>query len=129
VPVGGIREPYIISKVSLLTRAWCKSYSIILALIPLISSQWKVSATRYNILFLLSAFGVHAYRDLWPLATYTQQPKDLADGGLVWAKVSVLAFTAIIIPLFIPRQYVPVDPKVWRYPALIWRSLMMCTYN
>jgi len=57
-------------------------------------------------------FFVYVYRDLWPLATYTQKPADEAEGGVLWAKISILAVTAVFIPLFVPRRYVPVDPKV-----------------
>ncbi|KAH9940070.1 uncharacterized protein BXZ73DRAFT_99070 [Epithele typhae] len=54
---------------------------------------------------------VYSYRDLWPLATYTLTPGDASEGALLWAKIGVLTFTAVFIPLFMPRQYIPVDSK------------------
>lgn len=49
---------------------------------------------------------------MWPLATYTEEPVDVSEGILLWIKLAVLFTTAVIIPLFVPRQYIPVDPKV-----------------
>ncbi|KAF7368478.1 Multidrug resistance-associated ABC transporter protein [Mycena venus] len=45
-----------------------------------------------------------------PLATFTGVPADLGEGWRLWAKIVLLSITAVIIPLFTPRQYVPVDP-------------------
>ena len=87
-------------------------YCSIMAIVSVTVKEWSVSTTRYNILVLLSVFGVYIYRDIWPLATFTKDPKDLQEGYLLWIKFSVITLTAVIIPLFIPRQYVPVDPKV-----------------
>ncbi|KAF8953101.1 multidrug resistance-associated ABC transporter [Flammula alnicola] len=86
-------------------------YTAVLAVISLTSTVWSHSASRHINVALLSAFGVYAYRDLWPLATYTQNPVDIAEGGILWAKIIILTITAIVIPLFIPRRYVPIDPK------------------
>ncbi|KJA13741.1 hypothetical protein HYPSUDRAFT_530239 [Hypholoma sublateritium FD-334 SS-4] len=86
-------------------------YSSILAILSLSVKKWSTSSTRYNILLLLMTFATYAYRDLWPLATYTQQPKDIHEGWLLWIKIAILFATAVIIPLFIPRRYIPVDPK------------------
>lgn len=36
----------------------------------------------------------------------------------MWAKIGVLTFVAIVIPIIVPRQYVPLDPKV--------RSICVC---
>ena len=83
-----------------------------MAIISVTVKEWSVSTTRYNILVLLSVFGVYIYRDIWPLATFTKEPKDLQEGYMLWIKFSITTLTAVIIPLFIPRQYVPVDPKV-----------------
>jgi hypothetical protein len=60
---------------------------------------------------LLIAFSVYAYRDIWPLLTFTLSPADAREGSLLWAKVSLLATAGIVIPLVVPRQYVPLDPK------------------
>ena len=68
--------------------------------------------TRHNNFVLFIALVVYVYRDIWPLATYTENPVDGSEGALLWAKLVVLFTTAVIIPLVIPRQYVPVDPKV-----------------
>ena len=68
--------------------------------------------TRHNNSILFVALAVYAYRDIWPLATYTESPVDGSEGALLWAKLIVLFTTAAIIPLVVPRQYVPVDPKV-----------------
>ncbi|KAF8799457.1 multidrug resistance-associated ABC transporter [Phlegmacium glaucopus] len=86
-------------------------YSSVMAIVSVTVKDWSVSATRYNILVLLSVFGVYLYRDIWPLATFTEEPKDLQEGYMFWVKFSIVTLTAVIIPLFIPRQYVPVDPK------------------
>ncbi|KAF8157940.1 multidrug resistance-associated ABC transporter [Crassisporium funariophilum] len=86
-------------------------YSSIAATVSLTVKIWSKSTTRYNIIVLLSAFGVYVYRDLWPLATFTEQPMDLSEGNVLWIKLAILTVTSVIIPLFIPRPYVPVDPK------------------
>ncbi|KAG1747913.1 uncharacterized protein EDB91DRAFT_1245381 [Suillus paluster] len=62
------------------------------------------------LLFYLAVFAVFAYRDLWPLLTFNKQPKDIKEGGLLWAKVVVLFLSSIVFPLVSPRQYIPVDP-------------------
>ncbi|KJA20178.1 hypothetical protein HYPSUDRAFT_204055 [Hypholoma sublateritium FD-334 SS-4] len=36
---------------------------------------------------------------------------DIEEGSILFVKIGILFITAIIIPLFIPRRYVPVDPK------------------
>ena len=86
-----------------------------MAFVSVTVKEWSVSTTRYNILVLLSVFGVYFYRDIWPLATFTEEPKDLQEGYMLWIKFSITTLTAVIIPLFIPRRYVPVDPKVHQY--------------
>ena len=68
--------------------------------------------TRHNNFVLFIAHVVYVYRDIWPLATYTLNPVDGSKGALLWTKLVVLFTTAVIIPLVVPRQYVPVDPKV-----------------
>ncbi|KAF9483592.1 multidrug resistance-associated ABC transporter [Pholiota conissans] len=86
-------------------------YSTILGLISVLSKTWSTSTTRYNIVILLSTFSVYLYRDVWPLATYDKHPADSEEGSVLIAKIIILAFVAIVIPMFIPRRYVPVDPK------------------
>ena len=75
--------------------------------------------TRHNNSVLFIALVVYVYRDIWPLATYTENPVDGSEGALIWTKLVVLFITAVIIPLFVPRQYVPVDPKVNTASAMI----------
>jgi hypothetical protein len=74
--------------------------------------RWSVLARRYNVALLLVLLATYLYRDVWPLATYTETPVDIAQGRFLWAKIVVLVFTALVIPLFVPRRYVPVDPTV-----------------
>lgn len=77
-----------------------------------VKRTWAKLANTHLVLLLLVTFFVFAYRDLWPLATYTLRPVDAYEGGLFWAKCAVLTFTAVVIPLVIPRQYVPFDSEV-----------------
>ncbi|KAF8157953.1 multidrug resistance-associated ABC transporter [Crassisporium funariophilum] len=95
-------------ELSMVATFW---YTSFLAAIPLLRSGWARLITRHNNFVLLVACSVYLYRDVWPLATYTQTPVDISEGHLLWAKVAVVTFSAVIIPLFIPRQYVPIDPK------------------
>jgi len=39
------------------------------------------------------------------------EPADLAEGKILWAKITLLFFIALVIPLVIPNRYVPVDPE------------------
>nr|GAT43358.1 ATP-binding cassette transporter [Mycena chlorophos] len=54
---------------------------------------------------------VYGYRDIFPLATYTLSPLDVWEGRLLWTKITVLLATAAAVPLVMPRQYIPLDPK------------------
>jgi hypothetical protein len=81
-------------------------------LAALLSKQTSHVCTRYNTITLLSVLAVYAHRDLYPLATYTKQPADKEEGQILYVKLAVLCLTAVVIPLFTPRIYTPVDPKV-----------------
>lgn len=59
----------------------------------------------------MAVLAVYAYRDVWPLMTFTLQPADSAEGDLLWAKVAVASLVALL-PLFEPYPYIPYDPAV-----------------
>ncbi len=63
---------------------------------------------------LLLTWAVFMYRDIWPLGTYTLQPMDAIEGKILWAKIGLLTVGAVIVPLVIPRQYIPYNPEVSR---------------
>ncbi|KIJ26945.1 hypothetical protein M422DRAFT_38010 [Sphaerobolus stellatus SS14] len=88
--------------------------------------------TRDHAIGILSvAFAIYAYRDIWSLAMTTQQPTDASD-KLLWVKLSLLTVIAVVIPLVIPRKYVPVDPKepmAEPNPELTESWLSMMTYT
>jgi hypothetical protein len=104
-----------------------------LAMLSLSRKSWSRSVTRHNNLVLFIALSVYVYRDIWPLATYTESPVDGSEGALLWTKLVVLFTTAVIIPLVVPRQYVPVDPKVYTASAMIIQTSgterVLCMYS
>ncbi|KAF9009619.1 multidrug resistance-associated ABC transporter [Cyathus striatus] len=85
-------------------------YASFLSCVSLVSYRWSSTTTRHNVFLLLVIFAIYAYRDMWPLVTTTKTPQDIAEGPFLWAKLALVNFTAVFIPLFVPRQYVPVDP-------------------
>ena len=88
-----------------------------LAFVSLVSSlRLSRLVTTHAVTVLLVTWAVYVYRDLWPLATFTLRPADAAEGAFLWAKVGVLTFGAVLLPLAVPRQYIPVDPKVGSSP-------------
>ncbi|VDB89909.1 unnamed protein product [Peniophora sp. CBMAI 1063] len=69
------------------------------------------TASPHLVLILLASFAVYAYRDLWPLMTYTLLPADRQEGVLLWIKVALVTFAGVLIPLTVPRAYIPLDPE------------------
>lgn len=61
----------------------------------------------------MSSWIVYFVRNVVPLMTYTQHPEDPLYK--LWELISVLSFTAVILPLVTPRQYVPFDAAVSRH--------------
>ncbi|KAF4617299.1 hypothetical protein D9613_006273 [Agrocybe pediades] len=86
-------------------------YTSFLSSASLTTTRWSRMLTRHNIFVLLIVFGVYAYRDIWPLATYDRIPVDSSEGNILYAKLVALTVTAVLVPLFIPREYIPVDPQ------------------
>ncbi|KAL1937768.1 hypothetical protein VTO73DRAFT_12921 [Trametes versicolor] len=87
-------------------------YASLLAFVSVISSSsLSRLASNHAAFVLLVTWGVYFYRDAWPLATVTLQPRDAAEGLFLWLKFAVLTVAAIVVPIFSPRAYTPVDPK------------------
>ncbi|KAJ7141418.1 hypothetical protein C8R44DRAFT_763397 [Mycena epipterygia] len=87
-------------------------YASVLAIISFTGSpKWAKVAVKHLNTVLLCTFGVYVYRDVFPLATFELTPMDLSEGRILWVKVITLFVVSGIIPLVIPRQYIPVDPK------------------
>ncbi|THH01300.1 hypothetical protein EW026_g1369 [Hermanssonia centrifuga] len=68
-------------------------------------------ASLHLTLVTCTLFAVYAYRDIWPLMTFTLEPEDKGQGRILWAKITLAAFAGIVGPIFEPYAYTPVDPK------------------
>lgn len=86
------------------------AYLVALALASVAAGPWLagISARHANVLLLVS-IAVYSYRDIWPLVTYTLAPRDEMEGNVLWAKVALVIFAGIIIPVCMPRPYIPLD--------------------
>ncbi|KAJ7512528.1 P-loop containing nucleoside triphosphate hydrolase protein [Mycena galericulata] len=85
-------------------------YAAILASLTLSPKKSRHRIIRHVNVVLFAAFCVYTYRDVLPLATLTRTPEDLGEGAVLWARITLLFATAVVIPVFTPRQYIPVDP-------------------
>ncbi|EPT00314.1 hypothetical protein FOMPIDRAFT_1023884 [Fomitopsis schrenkii] len=87
-------------------------YASLLGIASLFAGH-TLSATvvRHLNSILTTAWFVYAWRDLWPLATFTLQPLDRAEGALLWAQIALLTIGGVIVPLTSPVRYVPFDPE------------------
>ncbi|CAE6535559.1 unnamed protein product [Rhizoctonia solani] len=86
-------------------------YNTILAIISLtLAPEIRVAANFHLVLLLLIAFGVQAWDYLFPFALSNQDPAK-SYGWLTWLHVGLLGFVAVVVPLCIPRLYIPLDPK------------------
>lgn len=87
-------------------------YTFLLAIISVTARKnWCHIAIRHLNAVLVVTTSVYIYRDVAPLATFINIPRDAPEGWILWTKIAALLFTGIVIPLFIPREYIPVDPN------------------
>ncbi|KEP52172.1 multidrug resistance-associated ABC transporter [Rhizoctonia solani 123E] len=86
-------------------------YNTLLAIISLtLAPKIQITANSHLVLLLLIAFGVQAWNYLVPFALSNQYPAE-SYRWLTWLHVGLLGFVAVIVPLCIPRLYIPLDPK------------------
>lgn len=91
------------------------AYASVLGLISVTTKlNHSRAASAHLVVVLLALFSVYAHRDLYPLLTFTEEPRDSQEGRLLWAKLVILTMTSIVLPVMCPTQYIPVDPK---YPS------------
>lgn len=98
---------------------YTQAYTVILTALSMLTPvKWSDVLTRHaNTLWLIS-FTVFGYRDLYPSATFDLTPLDIEEGWFIWVKIALLFILAIVIPLAIPRRYIPHNPKVSFLPCI-----------
>ncbi|KAH9056241.1 hypothetical protein EDB87DRAFT_1676120 [Lactarius vividus] len=89
---------------SLTKREWLDLTLCLTYLYAAILGLMTVASFHLSLL-LFGILSVYAYRNIWPLLTFTLSPVDSMR------RIGLLAFVAIAIPLLIPYQYIPIDPK------------------
>ena len=87
-------------------------YTSVLSLVAAVTMSPTSLCSAHATFVLIPTWAVYIYRDVFPLTTFTLQPADAAEGGVLWIKVVALTYAAMVVPLIIPRTYTPVDPKV-----------------
>ncbi|KAF8307176.1 P-loop containing nucleoside triphosphate hydrolase protein [Clavulina sp. PMI_390] len=75
------------------------------------SPMGTVSLRGHRTIILLSAVIIFTYRDIWPLATFNQEPADAHLGWIGIARVGLVWWAGIIVPFSLPGIYIPADPK------------------
>ncbi|KAK7038087.1 multidrug resistance-associated ABC transporter protein [Favolaschia claudopus] len=85
-------------------------YASILSLFSISPERSGKRLVRHANIVLFATFCVYVYRDLLPLASFDGVPMDVDQGRFLWIKIAILAVAAVIVPLFTPGQYIPLDP-------------------
>ncbi|KAH8986100.1 hypothetical protein EDB92DRAFT_2116516 [Lactarius akahatsu] len=71
-------------------------YAAFLALVAATTRRVRASVASFHLsILLLGTFSVYAYRNIWPLLTFTLSPVDACEGTLLWVRIGLLAFAAI----------------------------------
>lgn len=90
-----------------------KVYLLILSTLATFGGTKIVFRAFVHLSLLLSmVWGVYIYRDVWPLATVDLSMVDASEGALLWIRVALLSFSGVFVPLFSPRNYIPMHPEV-----------------
>lgn len=87
-------------------------YALSLSAALLVAPTAGTHVVRHFNCIMFTTWLVYVYRDLWPLATFTLNPLDRAEGTVLWVKIALLTINGVLAPLLIPRPYVPFDSKV-----------------
>ena len=77
-----------------------------------LSTRRSRAVSFYLTIITLAIFAFYAYRDIWPLMTFTLHPVDEQEGSLLWFKVALSTWAAILEPLLEPYPFIPVHPEV-----------------
>ena len=56
---------------------------------------------------LVLVWSAYIYRDVYPFATLDKTPADISEGPFLYAKFALLTVAAVLVPLFVPRKYIP----------------------
>ncbi|KAF7290261.1 Multidrug resistance-associated ABC transporter protein [Mycena indigotica] len=84
-------------------------YAAFLSFFTLDPRKYRQRLVCHANFVLLAASALYIYRDVMPLATFTQEPLD--RGAKMVAKIALVFFSGLVVPLFTPRLYTPVDPS------------------
>lgn len=68
--------------------------------------------SRQLALLLFAEFMIYSFLDVWPYATLSPHPFDPASDPVTWTRIVLLALSAVVIPLVMPRPFRPLTPGV-----------------
>ncbi|KAJ4482142.1 P-loop containing nucleoside triphosphate hydrolase protein [Lentinula aciculospora] len=71
--------------------------------------KWNKILSIHLEVVLLTSLAICGFNNVWSVAE--NAPKTCESNAQFWIKVIALLFGAVLLPLLVPRQYVPVDPK------------------
>ncbi|KAI1790062.1 P-loop containing nucleoside triphosphate hydrolase protein [Ganoderma leucocontextum] len=88
------------------------AYLVVLGLLALFGKPSLNGRSYAHVSWILVLiWSAYMYRDVYPLATLDPTPVDTSEGSVLYAKLALLTIAAVIVPVFVPRKYVPVNPK------------------
>jgi hypothetical protein len=74
-----------------------------------LSAPLARKASPHATIALLAVLGSYVYRDIWPLVTFDLRPIDETT-PLLWIKIVLALLGGVLLPVFEPHAYIPVDP-------------------
>ncbi|KAF7797051.1 hypothetical protein EIP86_008243 [Pleurotus ostreatoroseus] len=87
-------------------------YMVFLAALNTFAAHRVAGAASSHLTFVSTVtFLIYAYRNLWPLMTFTLEPLDAALSPLLWVKLALTAAIGIALPLFEPYPYIPLHSE------------------
>ncbi|EKM56946.1 uncharacterized protein PHACADRAFT_172648 [Phanerochaete carnosa HHB-10118-sp] len=100
------------------TQVAAQGYALMLAVLNTLCNTRQSLKYSLHLSLVTSTFlMVYAYRDIWPLMTFTLQPKDRDEGSLLWAKVALATLVGAVEPILEPYPCVSYHSTQPREPG------------
>ena len=101
-----------ISRMELRLTCWQMFAVILAAANALASARTSLQLSSHLTFISFAVFVTYAYRDLWPLMTFTLRSLDESEGKILWVKIALAAWAGVLGPACEPYPYIPLHPKV-----------------